>query len=175
MKTLIGAAVAMLALAVAPSVAAASAKPSLPTPNKAAAAKALAAGKGSLPTPSKAAAAKALAPGTRAAAAAAGCTSNGPTVTDFSGARWSTRYCHNYRSGYVWAGNSHSGYLYAGTNWFVCQSRGGENPPVGNARNNIWLYTQGDVGYSYRGWGWFPATHVSGGVNYGAIPGLRWC
>ena len=108
-------------------------------------------------------------------AAAAGCTSNGPTVTDYWGDRWTTRNCHNYRSGYTWVGNSHSGYLYAGNNWFVCQARGGENPAVGNARNNVWLYTQGDVGYSYRGWGWFPATHVSGGGNYDPIPGLRWC
>ena len=52
-----------------------------------------------------------------------------------------------------------------------------ENPPVGNARNNVWLYTQGDVSYvpRYHGWGWFPATYVSGGGNYDPIPGLRWC
>ena len=109
------------------------------------------------------------------ALAAAGCNSNGPTVTDYRGVVFSTRYCHNYRAGYTTMAGVRNGYLYAGTNWFVCQQRAGENPPVGNARNNIWLYTQGDVAYNSRGWGWFPATHVSGGVNYGPVPGLRWC
>lgn len=110
-------------------------------------------------------------------ATASGCTSAGPTVSDFRGVRYSTRYCHNYRGGGLRLYNITSGYLYAGTNWFVCQQRIGENPPVGSARNNIWLYTQGDVSYNsrYHGWGWFPATYVSGGVNYGPIPGLRWC
>ena len=111
------------------------------------------------------------------ARAAAGCNSAGPTVSDYRGIRFATRYCNNYRGGTVGFGSLDTGYLYAGRNWFVCQQRAGENPPVGNARNNIWLYTQGDKSYNatYRGWGWFPATYVSGGVNYGPIPGLRWC
>lgn len=109
--------------------------------------------------------------------ASSGCTSAGPTVTDFRGIRYSTRNCHNYRAGDLRLYSITSGRLYAGTNWFVCQSRIGENPPVGGARNDIWLYTEGDVSYSsrYGGWGWFPATYVSGGVNYGRVPGLRWC
>jgi hypothetical protein len=111
------------------------------------------------------------------AVAAAGCTSAGPTVTDYRGVRFATRNCHNYRGGTTSLFGINTGYLYAGNNWFVCQQRAGENPPVGNARNNIWLYTQGDVSYNstYHAWGWFPATYVSGGVNYGPIPGLRWC
>lgn len=114
--------------------------------------------------------------GPRASAAASGCWGTGPTVKDYRGYRYATRYCHNYRGGQLHLYAGISGYLYAGNNWFVCQSRLGiENPHVGSARNNIWLYTQGDVGYSYHGWGWFPATYVSGGVNYGPIPGLRWC
>lgn len=79
------------------------------------------------------------------------------------------RYCHNYQGGYVLGGSwQRHGYLYAGNNWFVCQARGGENPAVGSARNNWWLYTQADVGYSNGGWGWFPATKVSCGGNYQA-------
>jgi hypothetical protein len=112
------------------------------------------------------------------AAAASGCWGTGPTVTDYAGGRWATRYCHNYRGGQTLIDGVSGGYLYAGNNWFVCQKRfPQENPPVGNARNNIWLYTQGDVSYSpvYKGWGWFPATYVSGGGNYDPIPGLRWC
>jgi hypothetical protein len=105
--------------------------------------------------------------------------SSAPTKTPaFSGKLpAATRYCHNYKGGTVGFGATNTGYLYAGTNRFVCQQRAGENPSVGSARNNIWLYTQGDVSYSptYHGWGWFPATYVSGGVNYGPIPGLHWC
>lgn len=115
--------------------------------------------------------------GIRASAASySGCWGTGPTVTDFRGYRYPTRYCHNYQGGQLRLYSRVSGYLYAGNNWFVCQSRLGiENPRVGTARNNIWLYTEGDVGYAYHGWGWFPATYVSGGVNYGPIPGLPWC
>ncbi len=104
-----------------------------------------------------------------------GCWGTGPVVTDFRGVKYSTRYCHNYLGGNLRLYTTVSGYLYAGNNWFVCQSRFGENPPVGSAWNNIWLYTQGDVAYAYHGWGWFPATYVSGGTNYNPIPGLRWC
>ncbi|WP_210594412.1 hypothetical protein [Streptomyces sp. GESEQ-35] len=50
-----------------------------------------------------------------------------------------------------------------------------ENPPVGDARNNWWLWTQADDAYSNNGWGWFPATKVSGGGNYQPIPGLQNC
>jgi hypothetical protein len=115
---------------------------------------------------------------TPAAASHPGCWGTGPVVDDPWNPPWNTKYCHNYRSGYVYTRATTgdvSGYLYAGTNWFVCQRRGGENPPVGNARNNYWLYTQGDDGYRYGGWGWFPATMVSGGGNYQPIPNLPSC
>ena len=86
-----------------------------------------------------------------------------------------TKWCHDYRSSrFRWQGVT-TGYLYAGDNWFMCQRPGGTNPAVGTARNNWWLFTQGDVGYAHRGWGWFPATMVSGGGNYEPIPGLRGC
>lgn len=120
--------------------------------------------------------------GPATASAASGCSGAGPTVKDYRGVSYTTRYCYNYRAGATRLGDDvgnffTSGYLYAGRNWFVCQKRIGENPPVGSARNNIWLYTEGDVAYvkPYKGWGWFPATYVSGGTNYGKIPGLRTC
>jgi len=70
-----------------------------------------------------------------------------------------------------------SGYLYAGDSWFVCQRQAPrENPPVGSARNTWWLATIGDEAYGlYDGFGYFPATHVSGGDNYEPIPGLPEC
>lgn len=115
-------------------------------------------------------------------AAAAGCWGTGPTVTDYFGYTWATRYCHNYQAGNVVRANQSSvsvssGHLYAGDNWFACQRQitAWENPPVGSARNNWWLWTQGDVGYSDGGWGWFPANKVSGGGNYEPIPGLGTC
>ncbi|MEW2397128.1 hypothetical protein [Streptomyces sp. NPDC046862] len=114
--------------------------------------------------------------------AAAGCAGAGPTVTNHLGITYSTTYCHNYQAGYVVRADqpsvtNYSGYLNAGDNWFVCQRQitAWENPPVGSARNNWWLYTQGDDGYADAGWGWFPATKVSGGGNYQPIPGLRTC
>lgn len=115
-------------------------------------------------------------------AAAAGCWGTGPTVTNHLGTTFATKYCHNYQAGDVVrpaqpSVTTYSGYLYAGDNWFVCQRQitAWENPPVGSARNNWWLYTQGDVAYADRGWGWFPATKVSGGGNYEPIPGLPTC
>lgn len=120
-----------------------------------------------------------------AAANYSGCWGRGPTVTDYSGTRSSTRYCHVYLGGNVELAGSNrgvTGYLNAGNNWFVCQHKfpGDPNPRVGSARNNWWLWTQADYskngnGRKYHGWGWFPATHVSGGGNYQPIPGLRTC
>ncbi|TMR94346.1 hypothetical protein [Nonomuraea basaltis] len=115
----------------------------------------------------------------RAAAVPDGCWGTGPTVVDPQGQRWPTRYCHNYITGdvYNYVGNGWQpiGKMYAGDNWFVCQAHGPENPPVQSWKNDIWLYTQGDEGWANNGWGAFPATHVSGGVNYGPIPNLDWC
>lgn len=119
--------------------------------------------------------------GTAAAAPAAGCSGAGPTVTDFRGTTYTTTYCNAYEGGnLVRAGYPvyvYSGYLYAGQNWFACQVKmeGVENPPVGEARNDWWLWTQGDIANADNGWGWFPATKVSGGGNYEPIPGLRTC
>jgi hypothetical protein len=113
------------------------------------------------------------------AAAADGCWGTGPTVTDTLGQRWATRYCNNYQAGdvynYIDGRWQPVGRLYAGDNWFVCQSHGPDNPPVGDWVNDIWLYTEADEAWAAGGWGGFPATHVSGGVNYGPIPGLGWC
>lgn len=111
------------------------------------------------------------------AQAYSGCWGSGPVAKDPYGPAFHTKYCHNYRSGYTMYGSARAGLLWAGTNWFKCQKRfaGAENPPVGSARNNWWLWTQADVGYSGHGWGWFPATYVSGGGNYAPVPGLPKC
>ena len=111
------------------------------------------------------------------AQAAGGCSGYGGAHTDVFGNTYGTTNCHAYTAGYIRYNGTNSGYLYAGTSWFVCQEKfpGVPNPPVGSARNDYWLYTQGDVGYSHSGWGWFPATKVSGGSNYGPVPGLHSC
>ncbi|MFJ6084068.1 hypothetical protein ACIQI8_21955 [Streptomyces sp. NPDC092369] len=80
------------------------------------------------------------------ASAASGCWGDAGQKS-FNGKTYTARYCHNY----------------------------GENAPVGDARNNWWLYTQGDDAYSEDGWGWFPANKVSGGNNYEPVPGLAIC
>lgn len=114
-------------------------------------------------------------------AAEVGCYGEGPTVTDPQQKVWKTKWCNNYRTGYVYnyvAGSDvwqPIGKLNAGKNWFACQSHGPENPPVGDAKNNIWLYTEADEVWAGGGWGGFPATHVSGGNNYEPVPGLDWC
>jgi hypothetical protein len=48
---------------------------------------------------------------------------------------------------------------------------------VGGARNTYWLWTKADHSIDGKkgGWGWFPATKISGGVNNNLIPGLRIC
>jgi hypothetical protein len=123
------------------------------------------------------------------AAAAGGCSatvpglSDPPSVTDpFSGKSYASSYCRAYSASFVmsepkWDGPApvRNGVLYTGRSWFGCQTRGGKNPDLGNARNNIWLYTQADLAYRGRGWGWVPAVSISGGVDDGEIPGLRWC
>ncbi|BFU44770.1 hypothetical protein [Krasilnikovia sp. MM14-A1004] len=112
-----------------------------------------------------------------AAAAPNGCSGSGGSHTDYLGNTYGTTNCNVYSAGYVRNSGANSGYLYTGTSWFVCQEQwvGYENPSVGSARNNYWLYTQGDDGYAHSGWGWFPATKVSGGGNYAPVPGLRSC
>lgn len=122
----------------------------------------------------------------RAARAYSGCWGSGPHVTDATGSHWSTRYCHAYHRGPMFGGFTARGYslfsvrydafLNAGNSWFVCQQKTiVPNPKVGGARNDWWLYTMGDYAIEHRGWGWFPATYVSGGRNWSPIPGLRAC
>ncbi|GAB2987772.1 hypothetical protein GCM10023080_061720 [Streptomyces pseudoechinosporeus] len=112
-----------------------------------------------------------------ASAAPNGCWGNAGQKTGPNGNTYTARYCHNYQGSEVGIGTTVTGYLYAGDNWFTCQQQFTDrpNPPVGDARNNWWLWTQGDEGYSNNGWGWFPATKVSGGGNYEPIPGLPNC
>jgi hypothetical protein len=126
-----------------------------------------------------------LSSGAGRAQAATGCSGAGPTAgPDPAGWDYSTRYCYAYSAGYMkdggpfwWMDPSvNSGYLRVGTSWFVCQAQFSvDNPKVGTAQNNWWLYTEGDVAYSNHGWGWFPATRVSGGANWQPVPGLTHC
>ncbi|GIH01965.1 hypothetical protein Rhe02_00320 [Rhizocola hellebori] len=107
-----------------------------------------------------------------------GCWGSGGAHQDYLGNTYGTAWCNAYTGGNVMAGGVSSGYLNAGNSWFVCQEQwvGYENPHVGSARNNYWLYTQADTSTnSKHGWGWFPATKISGGGNYQPIPGLRNC
>jgi hypothetical protein len=118
------------------------------------------------------------APAPPASAAPSGCGGAGPTV-NHGGERIVTRYCYAWR-GYMTLDYDYktmNGYLYPGTSWFVCQSPGAENPrdPHSGARNRWWLWTLADNAYRNGGWGWFPATFVSGGANYQPIPGLQRC
>lgn len=108
------------------------------------------------------------------AQAYSGCWGSGPVAKDPYGPAFHTKYCHNYRSGHTRTWGP-TGLLWAGTNWFRCQQKGSENPRVGSARNDWSLWTQADVAYALGGWGWFPATYVSGGGNYAPIPGLPRC
>ncbi|MFF9219954.1 hypothetical protein [Streptomyces viridosporus] len=110
------------------------------------------------------------------ASAADGCWGNAGPKKGPNGATYTARYCHNYQVADIGVGDTRTGHLYAGDNWFVCQQKfANENPPVGSARNNWWLWTQGDKAYANGGWGWFPATKVSGGGNYQPVPGLPAC
>ncbi|MFC0625026.1 hypothetical protein [Kribbella deserti] len=115
-------------------------------------------------------------------APAAGCYAAGTRSIPIDGTGWVTRNvysCHVYRSTQLWHIFGDGGYadensiLNAGRNWFVCQMKSGllNNPPVGSAVNNHWVYTLGDRG----GWGWFPATHISSGGNWSPIPGVPSC
>ena len=113
------------------------------------------------------------------AQAAGGCWGSGGAHTDYIGNTYGTRYCNAYTGGYVMNGGSVAGYLNAGNSWFVCQEDFGSdypNPQVGSAVNTYWLYTQADTGSApLHGWGWFPATMISGGNNNGPIPYLHSC
>ena len=115
------------------------------------------------------------------ASAASGCNTAGPDRS-----RWIGNGIPFLESYHTWkcvaytAGDTEEiipqGRLNAGTSWFVCQKQwiGYDNPPVGSARNNWWLYTLADVAYPSGwngGWGWFPATKIQGGANWGRIPG----
>ena len=67
----------------------------------------------------------------------------------------------------VVVGTTTVGYLHQGTNWIVCQQKGGD---VYNSRGykNYWFgYTQADNDK----WGWASAIEASGGDNYGPFGG----
>jgi hypothetical protein len=112
--------------------------------------------------------------------AASGCFTKGPDRSrTFGNGIPITEHYHTWKCFAYTAGDTEEtfpqGLLRAGTSWFVCQKKwvGFDNPPVGNARNDWWLYTLADVSYGgeTNGWGWFPATKIQGGANWGPIPG----
>lgn len=120
----------------------------------------------------------ALAPS--ASAAGSPCSGAGPTTP------WGkpTVYCDTYVTASVTQGDTpfegdsrEVGILYAGRNWFVCQSKGRDNPVFQGAQNNWWLTTLADVvtrpGAS--GWGSFPATAVVQGNAWEPVPGVPIC
>ncbi|MEV0618210.1 hypothetical protein AB0I81_33140 [Nonomuraea sp. NPDC050404] len=119
--------------------------------------------------------------GAQPAFAAAGCGDSSRRVIDpdVPGVVQRTRTCTVYRPTFIFLEPitaQPTGSLTAGRHWFICQRRGGDNPSVQQrsgrvARNNWWLRTLGDRG----GWGWAPATHVSGGQDFEAVPGLPNC
>jgi cell wall-associated NlpC family hydrolase len=63
------------------------------------------------------------------------------------------------------------GVLHHGRNYFYCQRQGAE-AAFGGYHNDWWLKTDDDSGNSNV---WVNATHVSGGVNDGKIPGVPTC
>jgi hypothetical protein len=80
-------------------------------------------------------------------------------------------HTENYPSEYRLHDNT-SAVLYQGTSWFVCQRRFvNVQAYYGSAANDWWAYTLSDNGL----WGWASAVHISGGSNWGGIPGLAGC
>ena len=63
------------------------------------------------------------------------------------------------------------GWLYAGTNYFYCQTWGHLYQAEGYY-NHYWALTDDDTGHRSV---WVPVVYISGGVNDGAIPGLPFC
>lgn len=131
----------------------------------------------------------ALFPDAQANAASMACTTSGSHATDVYGNVFLRRTCSNWLKAPLYSNNynpqSVVGYMYAGANWVACWQHGAENPTTTNAnghinRNNIWLWTQGDiakVGFeSYwnlqHGWTWMPATYVAQGDNYQVPSGV---
>lgn len=122
------------------------------------------------------------APSSYAAPVRSSCSGGGPTVTDPWAQTYATVYCPTWTAADMTYGPYTSpahlvvtGRMYAGTNWVVCQSVGRENPALGGGHNRYWIYTQGDVAYRDRGWGWLPATAFSYGGDYEPIPGVPIC
>lgn len=93
---------------------------------------------------------------------------------------WRDRYkswavdCPNWRAPIYKGGGSYATIdtMLTTVSWFVCQAKGGANPPFGIGRNHWWLWTQGDV---YKRWGWFPANAIKIGGQEQPIPGVRGC
>ncbi|NEA86667.1 hypothetical protein G3I38_17910 [Streptomyces sp. SID7958] len=107
----------------------------------------------------------------QAATSASGCTSIG-------GGKYN---CHVWKTASTWpctttqrtdscTGDS-AGILYAGTNYFYCQTRGHEFR-YGSYYNYYWAMTDDDSGNKRV---WLPVVWISGGVNNGPIPGLKYC
>src|SRR5262245_65158880 len=97
-------------------------------------------------------------------------------------AGYPTYNCYMYRSSvHLWnhwstaleynLADNQTGILYQGTSWFVCQRTHPVDIYYGNAVNNWWAYTLGDNGW----WGWVNAVYISGGANWGPVPGLAVC
>lgn len=59
------------------------------------------------------------------------------------------------------------GYLHQGTNWVICQQRGGDVNTAQGYRNYWFAWTQADNG----SWGWASALEARGGDNYGPFGG----
>lgn len=105
----------------------------------------------------------------------------GDDITDPAGPSVLSAFvCSTWTGTYVYAEptvlSPRTGFLFPGNNWFLCQTRGAPNPPLGESvPSDIWLFTQGDrASSSLGGWGWAPATAVAGAEAFAPLPGLRW-
>lgn len=64
-----------------------------------------------------------------------------------------------------------AGTLFAGRNYFYCQSKG-PTQSVGEHKNNWWLLTDDDKGNDNV---WVNAVYISGGDNFERIAGVPKC
>ena len=82
--------------------------------------------------------------------------------------------CNWYRPGngqtggsLVAVGTTTVGYLHQGSNWIVCEQKGGDMRNAEGNRNDWFAYTQADNDK----WGWASALDASGGADYGSFGG----
>ncbi len=85
--------------------------------------------------------------------------------------RSSVHVWHHYGSAVYHPIDNTTGVLNQGTSWFVCQRRFPVKIWYGSAANDYWAYTLSDNGW----WGWVNAVYISGGSNWGTVPGLAGC